>query len=366
MTEIIPDAPPRRRRRLAWAVVVILVIAAGIGGLWYVATARADEVTPAAAEGPPATTTVTRTDLAQVEQVDGTLGFGETYQAAAGLGGMVTWLPAEGATVKRGAPLYSVDALPVPLFYGSVPFYRTLRWGVDAGQDVKELEQNLSALGYHGFTVDDEYTSATADSVREWQEDLGLPETGTVEPGRVFVAAGGVRVTQREVAVGGRTTPGRTVLRYTGTSPVVDVALNVGDQAMAKKGDTVTVVLPHDERVDGTIRSVGTVARKPPDAGANTTTEAVIDVVVTLNKPAKQTLDSAPVQVELVSERRKGVLAVPIAALLALREGGYALELVEGGGSRLIGVKVGLFADGLVEISGPGLTEGATVGTPKP
>jgi len=52
---------------------------------------------------------------------------------------------------------------------------------------------NLSALGYDGFTVDEEYTASTADAVREWQEDLDLPETGTVELGRVLYAAGAWR-----------------------------------------------------------------------------------------------------------------------------------------------------------------------------
>jgi peptidoglycan hydrolase-like protein with peptidoglycan-binding domain len=365
MTDTVPDPPARRRRRLVWTILLVVVIAAPLGGLWYV-TDRSDEPAAPAAEGPPATAVVERTDLAQAEQFDGTLGFGETYEAAAGLAGMVTWLPAEGATVKRGAPLYSVDARPVLLFHGSTPLYRTLRAGVDSGTDVKELEENLAALGYRGFTVDDEYTGATSDSVREWQEDTGLPETGTVEPGRVFVAPGDVRVTVHNVAVGGRTNPGRAVLRYTGTTPLITVALGVDDRAMAKKGETVTVVLPDDQRVAGKVKSIGTVARKPTGTAAEADSDSVIDVLVTLNKPPAQTLDSAPLQVELVAERRKGVLAVPVSALLALREGGYALELVEGGGTRLIGVQVGLFADGLVEVSGAGLAEGATVGVPKP
>jgi peptidoglycan hydrolase-like protein with peptidoglycan-binding domain len=367
VTETTEDTPPRRRRWLIWTVVVVVVFAGGLGGLWYLADVNADGDTPAAEAGPPATTTVKRTDLSQVEDVDGTLGYGDTYEAAAGLAGVVTWLPAEGATVKRDSPLYSVDAKPVMLFYGSVPLYRTLRSGVDDGADVRELEQNLAALGYHDFTVDDQYTSATADVVRDWQEDAGLPETGTVEPGQIFMAPGEVRVTTHKVAVGGVAAPGRTVLTYTGTSPVIDVALDVADQSMAKKGGSVTVILPEDERVKGTIRSVGTVARKSAAAaGSATGGDSVIDLEVTLAKPARRMLDAAPVQVELVSEQRKNVLAVPISALLALREGGYGLELVENGTSRLIGVKVGLFADGMVEVSGAGLAEGATVGIPKP
>ena len=56
----------------------------------------------------------------------------------------------------------------------------------------------------------------------------------------------------------------------------------------------------------------------------------------------------------------KDVLAVPVGALLALREGGYALQLPDGG---LVAVQTGMFAEGLVEVSGAGLTEGLTVVT---
>jgi hypothetical protein len=49
---------------------------------------------------------------------------------------------------------------------------------------------------------------------------------------------------------------------------------------------------------------------------------------------------------------------VPVQALLALAEGGYALE-TEGGD--LIGVETGAFADGFVEVAGQGLAEGLEV-----
>jgi multidrug efflux system membrane fusion protein len=53
-----------------------------------------------------------------------------------------------------------------------------------------------------------------------------------------------------------------------------------------------------------------------------------------------------------------------VSALLALAEGGYGLQLVEGGGTRYIAVQTGLFADGRVEVSGSGLTAGMRVGVP--
>jgi hypothetical protein len=54
------------------------------------------------------------------------------------------------------------------------------------------------------------------------------------------------------------------------------------------------------------------------------------------------------------------VLAVPVGALVALREGGYALQTPEG---TLIAVGTGVFAGGLVEVKGAGITAGQSVVT---
>ena len=64
------------------------------------------------------------------------------------------------------------------------------------------------------------------------------------------------------------------------------------------------------------------------------------------------------------SSQAEDVLTVPVGALLALAEGGYGLEIIEGSTSRIIAVQTGLFADGQVEVTGQGLDEGTTVGMP--
>ena len=61
---------------------------------------------------------------------------------------------------------------------------------------------------------------------------------------------------------------------------------------------------------------------------------------------------------------RADVLAVPVQALVALAEGGYGLEVVDGSSTRYLPVRTGLFAAGRVEVAGEGLREGLTVGMP--
>ena len=88
-------------------------------------------------------------------------------------------------------------------------------------------------------------------------------------------------------------------------------------------------------------------------------------MTVKLDKPAGAgSWDQAPVEVSFESSRRTGVLTVPVTALLALAEGGYGVEVVEGSRTRIVAVKTGMFANGRVEISGAGLKEGLRVAVP--
>jgi peptidoglycan hydrolase-like protein with peptidoglycan-binding domain len=244
----------------------------------------------------------------------------------------------------------------VVLLYGILPMYRPLGPG-DTGPDVDQLERNLDELGYDGFTVDDQYTYRTADAVRRWQEKLKRPETGTVEPEWAVVANGAIRVAAHTVRLG--TPAGGEVLSYTGSTPVVTVTVEADAAGWANPGVPVTVTLPDGKQTAGTVTHVGSKAT--PKEGEKPT----LPVTVRLrDRAALGRLREAPVEVTYIGEQRKDVLTVPVAALLALAEGGYGLEVVDGAGARYLPVEVGLFADGRAEVRGAGLTEGMTVGMP--
>ncbi|WP_433127756.1 peptidoglycan-binding protein [Micromonospora sp. CA-240977] len=355
-----------RRRRLRAAVIggVVLLVAAvgvsaavGFGG----GGDRAE-----AGSAAPATAKVTRQTLADSETAEGELGYGATRRATAKLSGTVTALPPTGSTVQRGRALYAVDNEEVVLLYGGLPAYRTLAPGVE-GADVTQFERNLTALGYTGFTVDDEYTGATADAVRDWQEDLGLAETGRVEPGRIVYADREVRVESHQADVGDLAQPGQAVLAYTGTSRLVTVELDVDDQRLAKRNAKVTVRLPDARTVAGTVSTVETVIQAGT-AGANGQSgdaETKIEVTVAVADPkALAGFDKASADVVFTAAERKDVLTVPVSALLALAEGGYGVQIAEGEASQVVAVTTGLFADGRVEVTGGDIAEGTTVVVP--
>nr|MDT0660000.1 peptidoglycan-binding domain-containing protein [Micromonospora sp. DSM 115978] len=361
------ESPTRRRAsRLRTAVAVVagvVVVAAGVAAA--VGFGGGGENTAAGSTLPPATATVTRQTLVDRETKNGELGYGATRTAASRVAGTVTRLAATGATVKRGQALYRVDEEPVVLLYGSLPAYRTLEPGVD-GRDVKQFEQNLAALGYDGFTVDEDYTSATADAVRDWQDKLGVAETGRVEQGRIVYAAGAVRVDSHAVEVGDPVQPGGAVLTFAGTARVITVELEIDDQRLAERDTPVTITLPDGAETTGTITTVATVIETTAAAaGQEAGTEMKLEVTVTGDDPAALAdYDQASVEVGFTADERADVLTVPVAALLAVTEGGYGLEVVEGDGTRIVAVETGLFAAGRVEVSGPAITEGLTVGVP--
>jgi peptidoglycan hydrolase-like protein with peptidoglycan-binding domain len=342
------------RRRTVFLVAVAGVATAAAAG-WAVGVFdRGPAAVPADSAGTTATARVVRGDLVETKSVDGRLGYGPATALAARNQGTVTALAAEGATVGAGQTLYAVDDKPVTLLLGVVPMYRELRTG-DTGQDVRQLEQNLKALGYRGFTVDDRYTSDTAAAVKRWQRDRGLERTGHVGPAQIVFAAEPLRVAGHGVAVGAPA--GGPVLTVSSTRQVVSVDLDVADRPLVKENGPVTVVVPGGTRVSGHVASIGTVAKVAES-------KSTVAVEIRVDQAAPDALDQAPVKVNLERGRVPNALSVPVAALVAVDASRYAVEVIEGSTRRRVPVTLGTFAGGRVQVEGPGITEGTVVGVP--
>jgi hypothetical protein len=385
-----PSTPGRRSRRA----VALVVGAALVGGAGYVGFRVLDKPAPAvASDGPdPAeTVSIQRTDLSQARELSGDLGYGGKKTVKARATGTITWLPKPGTTINRGDVLLRVDDKPIVLFYGSTPLFRTLGTfppktppttppppppktpptpppppppKPPSGPDIKVVKQDLAALDFLGTPGSDRLTPATTTAIKHWQKSLDLDQTGVLDPTSIVVLPGALRVDSLNVALGDPAPA--DVLGVTSTEKLVTVPLDADDTAGVRAGLKVKLTLPNGKSTTGTVRAVSTNAAPPPSDGspADGGKKPQVTASIALDQQsAANGIDSGPTTVIVPGAVRKGVLVVPVAALLALREGGYAVQVVNGTSTSLVGVRTGMFADGNVEITGTGLQAGQKVVT---
>lgn len=356
-------APARQRRTgVRWLMLLVAVGAATAGGWWYFSQ-RSDEPVVEEATAAPRFAEVVRTDLVEVDTYDGTLGRADGDPIVNGANGILTAVPAPGSTVRQGEVLYRVDNYPIVMLNGELPAWRALKEGVDDGPDVQQLEVALVALGYDAdetVTIDEEFTHNTEQMVQRWQEDLGVDDDGVVELGEVVFLPDEVRIADVTAEIGSTVQGGGQFLVTSSAEIVVTVDLPTADQGVLAVGGGVTVVLPDNTETPGTVITVGTIAISDAQG------EATVEVEVRLVDPSVAgNLDEAPVEIEVVADSARAVIAVPVTALVALSEGGYAVQLIEADGTlHLVAVDPGFFADGLVEVTSDGLEPGDQVVIP--
>ena len=142
------------------------------------------------------------------------------------------------------------------------------------------------------------------------------------------------------------------------------------DQETVSLGDSVEIELPTNERVPTVITFIDQVVTQTQ---AGEFIEVTLEV---LNPEEIEAYDQAPVKVFVITEISENVLYVPVNALLALAEGGYALEVYDGAldsgtfegesgvDTSYVAVEIGVFTDGFVEVKG-NISEGQIVVVPR-
>ena len=339
--------------RRAFLVAGAGVVAAGAVGTYGV---RADSGMPASATNTaswtPAVATVTRGDLAAVRDFRATISFGDPWPLESAVHGIVTASLPRGAVLGDGDEVVRVDDRPLILAIGTMPMYRTLekvdtrirdennrRRSLLEGDDVLQLQRHLLAAGFDAngsLTADGVFGRRTEEAVEAWQTALGLSVTGRVDSSQLVFSSEPLRIA-RELRVG---SPFQGI-EVTRPEATVLVDTSSRDRSALSPGTSLVVVLASDERLAG--RAEGQEQTTGADGGAVwrttiTTTEALPDV------------STATVEV------REGLAAdailVPASALLALAEGGFAVERRDAAGSTLIGVEVTDVLDGLAAVTG--------------
>ena len=268
------------------------------------------------------------------------------------------------------------------LMYGDISAWREFREGMDPGEDVKQLEENLFVLGYaDGISqIDRVFDTATANAIKKMQDELGLIQTGSISIGDVVFLPGtsvvkasqlvpslGINVSSNAPLLSLRTTEKiETKIGQAGDASTtveslqrVRTSIEVADKELIAIGSNVKVELPDESKVSGTIREIGSIAVWPQ---GNQTGNPLLDVSVSIDgNIVFHQWTGAVVTVSITQKLVEGVLAVPIPSLVALLGGGYGLEILEGNSTKLVAVEAGVYDDGWVEVKGEGLAEGTKV-----
>lgn len=372
---------PRHRRRWIPAGVLVAVAAAGIGAGITDGYAGGGTGSGGVSDNayPTSTVTVTRHGLSSEIPVNATLGYAGSYTVVNQASGILTQLPPPGKVIAEGQVLYEVSGRPVVLLYGSTPAYRGLSEGTNGGvtgPDVRELNADLVTIGYASRSEipagSDVFSSWTTLGVEKLQSALGVSANGTLSLGEAVFLPSAARITSVSATLGGPALVGQAIMSATSTTRVVTVDLDTSQQSEVAAGDHVAITLPDDAITPGVVTSVGKVATESspssPNPGLSSSGSATIAVMVTPTKPAATgTWDQAQVTVDISTASVKDALVVPVNALLALSGGGYAVEVTGSHGVRqLVAVTLGLFddAEGLVQVSGSGLSAGEHVVVP--
>jgi len=214
----------RARRRWPW-----VVAAVGVAGIALAASTLVldggDDVTES---NEPESVTLTAVsaevrDLIEFDELDGRMIYADIEPISSGTEGVITSLLDSSDAIERGTVLYTINAAPTTVFYGTIPFYRSVEEG-SVGDDVLVLEKNLAALGYHSFededgnmvdtefVVDGVYDQSTTDAVVRWQEDAGIEESGIVAASDVIVLGGPAVVSSVTTDVGRRVNVGSPIM----------------------------------------------------------------------------------------------------------------------------------------------------------
>ena len=412
----------RKKRWVVLGLVAVLVVGAGTFAAFW--AQRGDESSNSRERVPVETVAVQRGDLSNSATLTGNLDYTAKRPLTGSASGIVTELPAVGDTVGRGEQLYRVDGNPVPVFYGDTPLYRALDTEGIVGRDVRVVADNLAELGYRigqqppvgtvlqrpdtpqqgdsssqhsqsgdsgksavppsgsadtgtsaegsqgsdatpaSVTVrrgDAVLTASLIDAIERWQQDVGIPATGVLGLGDVAVLPGEVRVNAVRARLGDNAKD--TLLTVSSMLKAVTVRAQVSDLDAIAEGQEVTVTLPDDTTAPGTVATIEPVTKGDSQgsgsAGGPGKSERKVTVTLTDQEKVRD-LEPGPVRVRFTTETHADVLVVPIGALLALREGGYAVRVPERG---LVKVQTGMSVRGKIEITGDGIESGTKVVT---
>ena len=274
--------------------------------------------------------------------------------------GTITDVIAVGTTIEHGTVLYAADGVEVVALTRTDPIGELL---LDPDRDDELLEATLAFLGYDiddNVEVDGDLDGATEVAVALWQEDVGLPQTGSTNASSYVMVAEGLQVSATLVHAGDELLDTSPIAVLAAPTLTVVVPVGLPDQDDFFVGQDVQVELPDSTSVAGVVVEVGTIATAgSPDE------DPTIDVTIELVDLVDENLPASEVSVIIAGEVVEDALVVPTRALVTLAEGGFAVEVVTETGTVLVAVETGTFDDGVVEVTTSQLSPGDQLVVPQ-
>jgi peptidoglycan hydrolase-like protein with peptidoglycan-binding domain len=156
---------------------------------------------------------------------------------------------------------------------------------------------------------------------------------------------------------------GDPVLEVRASTQRVEVALPVEDLDELEIGDMVMVEFPDDTAADAVVTERSTVAVMAANGQSQPTPTVQLRIDLVGDSPS--VISEGPVTVKVVDEEIPGAVVVPVRALVSLAEGGFAVEVVgQNGATRLVGVELGTFEGGVVEVTNGAVSPGDSLVVP--
>lgn len=299
------------------------------------------------------TVAVTLGDLVQKAEANGTVGYGNKTTLPIEATGLVTESPESGALLQPGDTVVRVEDRPVTLALGTQPLYRELRrvpsgerddagdrLGLQEGVDVEQLQNFLLGAGFDDkgrLEADGTFGITTERAVEDWQRSVGHAATGKVDRSQLVFIAGPVRIDSAP-AVG----ESFSSVDATSNVPTVSTSVTSKQRPFFEVGSSVALE-------SGGATATGTVTSLKRTVGDDGSTR--YDAEIQLDDG--EDLGGAETAKVIASRTTaSGVLTVPVRALIALAEGGWAVQVDTPGGPTLTAVELGDVVDGLAEITG--------------
>ena len=158
----------------------------------------------------------------------------------------------------------------------------------------------------------------------------------------------------------GTVSASRPVLTASASELLVEVEVGVADADEFVVGQSVSIELADEQVIDGVVAEIGQVQRANPQA------DPIVTIGIDVIADADQNLVEGTANVTTISESIEGATAVPTRALVSLAEGGFAVEVVADDGSTgLVGVELGAFDEGYVQVIDGDVAPGDEVVVPQ-